>query len=245
VLTDRWLDPWNELAVHNPGNINYTFTIPDEPIANYKRFNWPATVEQFFEKYPEAAFLELSRDRHADTLGPWTFPSHYFSRVFSLTNNSAMVLRRWQIFPTYGFSDANTNRVVTRIFYNTTDDLVAAARLNGRDVLRLYGAGWGYAKPGWQQGHFEDYRILTQAASIDLYNLKEAPLSGALEISAATADKPKTVSVNGVTTGFASGRIRTWAVPLTLQVGKNTIPVSSPSADPLFVLDIRWKPAQP
>ncbi len=135
--------------------------------------------------------------------------------------------------------------MVTRIFYNTTEDLIAAAQRNGRDVLRLYGAGWGYAKPGWQQGHFEDYRILNQAAGIDLYNLKEMPLSGTLEISAATADKPKTVSVNGVTTGFASGRIRTWTVSLTLQPGENVILVTSPSGDPLFVLDIRWKPVQP
>jgi uncharacterized protein YfaP (DUF2135 family) len=112
-------------------------------------------------------------------------------------------------------------------------------------VLRLYGAGWGYAKPGWQQGHFEDYRILNQSASIDLYNLKEAPLSGMLEISAATADKPKPLSVNGATTVFASGRIKTWAVPITLQAGRNAIPFASPSGDPLFVLDIRWNPAQP
>jgi hypothetical protein len=153
-----------------------------------------------------------------------------------------MILRRTKVFPQPGFSDDNTNRVVTKILYNTAEDLVAAARTNGKDVLRLYGAGWGYTKPGWQQGRFEDYRILTRAASIELYNLKEAPLNGVLEISAATADKPKTISVNGMTTGFASGRIRTWTVPLILQIGKNTILFSSPSADPLFVLDIRWKP---
>jgi hypothetical protein len=245
ILTDRWFHPWNELAVHNPGNINYTFTVPDEPLENYRRFNWRATAEQFFEKYPEAAFLEVARGRWDAECGPWMFKTSYFARQTAVTNEPALVLRRMKVFPQDGFSAANTNGVVTRIFYNTTEDLIAAAQRNGRDVLRLYGAGWGYAKPGWQQGHFEDYRILTRTASIELYNLRESPLGGSLEISAATAEKPKTVSVNGVTTGFASGRIRTWAVPLTLQVGKNTIPVSSPSADPLFVLDIRWKPAQP
>jgi hypothetical protein len=244
VLTDRWFEPWNELAVHNPGGINYTFTVPDEPIGTYKQLNWPATVEQFFEKYPEAAFLELGRDRYPE-LGPWTFPQHYFARVASVTNDAAMILRRMKVLPQGDFSSANTNRVVVRIFYNTTEDLVAVARRAGRDVLRLYGAGWGYAKPGWQQGRFEDYRILTKSASIDLYNLKEVPLGGSLEISAATVDKPKTVSVNGVTTVFASGRIKTWTVPLTLQSGLNAIPVISPTGDPLFVLDIRWKPAQP
>jgi hypothetical protein len=140
---------------------------------------------------------------------------------------------------------ANTNRVVVRIFYNTPEDLVVASRKNGRDVLRLYGEGWGYIKPGWQQGDFKDYRLLGQSASIDLYNLKEVPLNGSVEISAATAERPKTVSVNNTTTVFASGRIRTWTVPLILQPGKNIIPFTSPSGDPLFVLDIRWKAVMP
>jgi len=244
VLTDRWFEPWNELAVHNPGGINYTFTVPDEPIATYRQLNWPATVEQFFEKYPDAAFLELCRGRYEDTLGPWIFPQRYFARVASVTNDAAMVLRRFKVFPAEDYSSANTNRVVTRIFYNTTEDLIAAAQRQGRDVLRLYGEGWGYAKPGWQQGHFEDYRILKQSAALDLYNLKDATLSGVIEISAATANKPKTVSVNGTTTVFSSGRIRTWTMPLTLQPGRNTLPLTSPSGDPLFVLDIRWKSAQ-
>lgn len=244
VLTDRWFEPWNELAVHNPGGINYTFTVPDEPLATYRQLNWPATVEQFFEKNPDAAFLELCRGRYEAQLGPWTFPQRYFARVASVTNDAAMVLRRMKVIPDSDFSAANTSRVVVRIFYNTPEDLIAAARKQGRDVLRLYDAGWGYAKPGWQQGRFEDYRTFNQSASISLYNLREAPLSGALEISAATADKPKTVSVNGATTGFASGRIRTWSVPLTLQPGRNTLPFTSPSGDSLFVLDIRWKSAQ-
>lgn len=244
ILTDRWLEPWNELAVHNPGGINYTFTVPDDPLATYRQLNWRKTAEQFFEKHPEAAFLELSRGKYEAELGKWNFPQTYFARRASITNEPALSLRRWKVFLVENSADAITNRVITRIFYNAPQDLVAAARKNGRDVLRLYGADWGYAKPGWQQGHFEDYRILKQSASIDLYNLKEMPLSGTIEISAATADKPKTVSVNGATTGFASGRIRTWTVPLTLQPGKNTIPFTSPSADSLFVLDIRWKPAQ-
>jgi hypothetical protein len=245
VLTDRWLEPWNELAVHNPGNINYAFTVPDSPLETYRQLNWRKTAEAFFEKYPEASFLELERGKYEAELGKWNFPQTYFTRRASLTNEPALMLRRWKVFLVEYGADTITNRVITHIYYNTPEDLVVAARKNGRDVLRLYGAGWGYAKPGWQQGHFEDYRILKQGASIDLYNLKESPLSGTLEISAATADKPKTVSVNGATTVFASGRIKTWAVPIALQVGKNIIPFSSPSADPLFVLDIRWKAAQP
>jgi len=242
ILTDRWLEPWNELAIHNPGNINYTFTVPDEPVETYRQLNWRKTAEQFFEKYPEAAFLELNRGKYEAKFGEWAFPQSYFAHYASITNGPALVLHRWKVLD---FADANTNRVITRIYYNTPEDLVVAARRDGRDVLRLYGAGWGYAKPGWQQGHFEDYRILGQSASIDLYNLKETALSGSIEISAATAERPKTISVAGTTTVFAPGRIRTWTVPLTLQPGKNTIPFSSLSGDSLFVLDIRWKPVLP
>lgn len=244
ILTDRWLEPWNELAIHNPDNINYTFTVPDEPIETYRRLNWRKTAEQFFEKYPEASFLELGRGKYETELGKWIFPQTYFARSAAVTNEAALVLRRYKVLPIYDFADANTNRVVTRIYYNTPEDLVIAARREGREVLRLYGTGWGYAKPGWQQGDFRDYRILNQSAPVDLYNLKEVPVSGSLEISAAAANKPKTVSINGVSTVFSPGRIRTWTVPLTLQPGLNAIPVVSPSGDPLFVSGIRWQPPQ-
>lgn len=245
VLTDRWLEPWNELAVHNRGGIFYTFTVPDEPLQNYRRFNWPATVEQFYEKYPNAAFLELCPGRYEAELGTWTFPQQYFARVASITNDAAMVMRRFKVFPTEAYSSASTNRVVTRIFYNTTEDLLAAARLKGKDVLRLYGEGWIYTKPGWQKGQFQDYQVMGQAASLDLYNLTNAPLSGTIEIIAAPIQKPKPVNVNGSVTSFAAGVIRTWPVALKLQPGRNPIRFSSPTPDPLLVLDIRWKPAKP
>ncbi len=245
VLVDRWYHPWNELAVHPSTNVFYTFTVPDDPIDSFRRFNWRATAEQFFTKYPSAAFLEVSRGKYKEDFGLWKFPEHYFAQRVSITNRAAMTLRRFKVFPTTSYAKANTNGVVTRIFYNTPEDLAAAARREGRRVLRLYGEGWGYAKPGWQRGDFSDYRILTRTASMELYNLTEASVPGTLEISAATAQKPKMVSVNGKSTVFAAGRIKSWKVPLALKTGRNTIPFTSPSSDPLFVRDIRWTFAQP
>ncbi len=242
VLTDRWLEPWNELAVHNPGNINYTFTVPDHPLETYRQLNWRATAEGFFQKYPDAAFLELSRGKYEDELGPWTFPQRYFAQSAWFTNAAAMTLRRWKVYPD-DFSETST-RVITRIFYNTPKDLVSMALHQGQDVLRLYGERWGYTKPGWQQGHFEDYRILKQSASIDIYNLKNAPLNGTLEVIATTADKPKTVSVNGASKVFVGGRLNAWKIPVTLQPGRNVLSFTSPSGDPLFVLDIKWSKAE-
>lgn len=240
ILTDRWFHPWNELAVHNPGNINYTFTVPDEPLESYQRFNWRATAEGFFEKYPDAALLEVARGRYEVELGRWAFPEKYFAHVAAITNDAAMTLRRLKCDPA-SFYEANSNGVVTRIFYNTTEDLVAAARRKGGDVLRLYGAGWGYAKPGWPQGHFEDYRIAGQSAVLDVYNLRDTPLRGTLEIAAAAAGEPKTVAINGERTIFEPNRIRTWNVPMTLQPGRNAVVFGSPSRALLFVLDVRWR----
>jgi len=149
VLVDHWLHPWNQLAVHNQSNINYTFTVPDEPIENYRTMNWPVTVRKFFEKYPEAALLEVARGRYLDKVGPWTFPAEHFAKMVSITNVPAMTLRKYKVFPKLDYAAANTNQVVTRIFYNTTEDLVAAARWENRPTLRLYGEGWRYLKP-WQ-----------------------------------------------------------------------------------------------
>ncbi len=242
VLVNRWYEAWNELRDHPSTNVFYTFTVPDEPIENYRRMNWPATAEQFFEKYPKAAYLEINPDKYKKEGEVWSFPLKHFARVSSVTNEQAMILRRFKVFPTGSYGKPNAERVIVRIFYNTPEDLVAAARSKGRDVLRLYGEGWGYAKPGWQRGDFSDYRLFGRSASIDLYNLTDAPLSGTLQISAATAQKPKAVSVGGKSTVFAPGRIKGWNVPLILQPGKNTVPLASPSEAPLFVRDLRWTP---
>jgi len=149
VLVDHWLHPWNQLAVHNQANINYAFTVPDEPLENYRAMNWRATAVQFFEKYPQAALLEVGRDRYIDQVGPWSFPAQHFARIASITNVPAMTLRRLKVFPAMGYDESNTNQVVTRIFYNTTDDLIAAAKRDRNAVLMLFGEGWRYLKP-WQ-----------------------------------------------------------------------------------------------
>ena len=240
VLTDRWYEPWNELMIHNSGGINYTFTVPDEPVELYRQFNWRQTAEQFFEKYPDAAFVEVDRDQYERELGEWTFPKEHFAQTASITNDYAMVLRRWKVFPELSFAAADTNRTVLIIHYNTPDDLIAAARSSGKSFLRLYGEDWGFAKPGWPQGQFEDFRLLFQSAELNIYNLTDAPVSGTLTVTAATSAQVKAVTAGEKSTVFSSGRLKEWAVPVTVNPGKNTIKFSSPTADPLFVLDTRF-----
>lgn len=244
VLVDRWFEPWNELKVCPSTNVFFTFTVPNEPLDTYLQVNWRKTAEQFFEKYPDAVYLEIAKSYWENPqVGPWQWPRKYFKQRAVIRNEAGLKLREAGLLYRED-GGPYTNRLSVEIFYNTTDDLIAAARQQGRDVLRLYGEGWGYAKPGWQQGHFEDYRTFGQTASMDIYNLKETLLTGSIEISAAAAQRPKTVSVSNANTVFTPGRIRTWTVPLTLQSGRNTVPFISPSSDPLFVLDIRWTPSK-
>lgn len=240
VLVDRWLEPWNELRIHPPESVHYAFTVPDEPLDTYKQVNWRSTAENFFKAYPGAALLEVNRGKYEEDLGSWRFPETYFARQQWITNDAAMTLRQFKVFPTSGYNRANTNRVVTRVFYNTEEDLVQAARARGAPVLRLYGSGWGYAKPGWQQGHWADYRTMNRQAEIVLHNLTDEPVTGTLQIAAAAATGPKTLSVGQSATIMERGKISGLNVPTTLRPGRNVLTLQSPSNDPLFVQDVRW-----
>jgi hypothetical protein len=245
VLLDRWYEPWNELAIHNAPNIPYTFTVPDEPLDNYLANNWPATAEQFFAKYPDAALIRVCETRYAGKAPPWTFPDTYFARMARITNDPAMTLRHFKIFPGEEYSAADTNRIIVPIYYNTLEDLQAAAIRRGESALRLFGEGWEYAKPGWQAGHFEDYRIMRQSATVHWHNVTSAPLRGHMEIFAASAEKPKMVSVGGTAKAFSPNRLEPWTIPLVLEPGHTPVAFRSSTPAPLFVADIRWVPAPP
>ncbi len=156
VLVDRWFEPWNEMALHNPGGIHYTFTVPDEPLDTYRRMNWRATVEDFFERYPRAAFVRVNPGKYERELGPWDFAERHFSQSSAVTNEAAVRMYRLGFVPTLDYARENRDRVVTRIYYNTTEDLIVRAQRQGQDRLRLYGEGWGYLKPwrpqpGWPE----------------------------------------------------------------------------------------------
>lgn len=150
ILVDNWLQPWNQLAIHNADQINYTFTVPDDPIENYRALNWRATAAAFFKKYPQAALLEVDPGKYQDKVGPWHFPEQNFARIVSITNTPAVTLQKYCVYPLgrFALKDGKT-RYRNRIFYNTTEDLIAAAKRDNESALRLYGDGWRFLKP-WQ-----------------------------------------------------------------------------------------------
>lgn len=224
ILVDRWFEPWNELALHNPDDIPYTFTVPDEPLENYVQFNWRDTAEDFFMRYPQAALLEVNRDKYAEQVGRWTFPDTHFARTAEIRNEAGLFLRKRGFIPTSDFGAANTNRVITRIYYNTVEDLIEQARSHEDAVLRLYGPGWGYAKPAWQQGHFEDYRTIHQAGELIIHNLRSMPIDTELRIQGIAAPSALRVRiVGGGVLPFPAQQLVEHRQALRLPPGENRI----------------------
>jgi len=194
VLVERWLDPWNELRVHNSTNVYFTFTVPSEPQDVFKQVNWPLTARQFMEKFPDAAYLEFSRaDR--DVKGVVTNWS--FARSVSFTNEAGIRLAKMGLAHREEFFAPNANRLIATIFYNSREDVLAHAREQGKRYLVLYGPEWEYVKLWQQLRDFRDWRILERQAVLDVYNLTAATNSVTLQIRGMALNGLKRVSVIG------------------------------------------------
>lgn len=168
VLVERWFDPWNELRVHNSTNVYFTFTVPSEPEDLFKRFNWPATAKAFFEKFPNAAYLEYCNSERS-RMGVLT--NWHFARQVVFTNLAAIKLAKYGVAYRDDFYDPATNRIISTIFYNTREDVLRHARAQGQTTLVLYEPSWGYVKLWQQLKDFRDWRILEDKATLDVYNL--------------------------------------------------------------------------
>ncbi len=181
VVVDRWFEPWNELRYHAPTSVVATFTVPAEPPDTFIRNNWRQTVKQFFAKYPDAAYLELTKSfwEHPD-IGPWDWPRQHFARHVAITNQQALALRRAVLVPDEAYYTRTHGRAIVDIFYNTREDAVSQARAAGTNALVLYGPGWGYIKLWQQLGDFRDWRVLEDKAALDIYNL--TPQTNAVDL---------------------------------------------------------------
>ncbi|HEY8239816.1 MAG TPA: hypothetical protein VIH35_00130, partial [Kiritimatiellia bacterium] len=94
VIVDRWFEPWNELKVHPSTNVIFTFTIPNEPLEEFLQKQWRGSVTNFFEKYPDAAYLELAKQYwHVPGVGNWEWPRSHFARHVGITNEAGLKLR--------------------------------------------------------------------------------------------------------------------------------------------------------
>ncbi|NCC53279.1 MAG: hypothetical protein EOM20_18985 [Spartobacteria bacterium] len=251
VLVDRWLEPWNELAVYPSTNAFFTFTVPNEPLEAYLQNNWRQSARQFLERFPDAAYIEMVKEyQEVETVGPWTWPAQYFSRYVAITNEAGLKLRELGVANRGDFYAANSNRVVVEIFYNTTEDLLKKARADQKPYLLLFGPGWSFMKPWQQTGQFTEYRVMEANAPFELYNLLDYPYQAMLVLQAVAINGTKRVQTqDGMTYDFPSGQLVVKELgPFVLQPGKNLIRLHDnlwPAAQsPLLVSNAAIKPVR-
>lgn len=245
VLVDHWMDPWNQFAVHPATNAYLTYTVPNVPLELYLKFNWRDTAREFLEKFRDAAYLETAKTYWTDPrIGPWEWPRRYFARRVVFSNNAALELTRmglsYRLDSWRSLCTAYTNQVVCELFYNTAEDAARLAKQRGEKFLIFFGGGWGYTKTR----DYRDWRVMGLRATLQLYNLSEAPVQAILRISAVAVGRPKKIIASlGGTTEFAENRVSVWtAAPFVLAPGCTLLQLAdgdpSKGVTPLLVGDV-------
>lgn len=192
AIVDRWLEPWNEMALYAPSNVTVTFTVPDEPYDNYVGGNWRKVTRDLYERNGAQAFIRLQRN-HEKRIGLWTWPETWFHRRAVVTNAAGLWLRDRGFAPMEEYY-TESNRVQTEIFYDTHADIAARAQAAGQAAVWFFGPGWRVFKP-WQQGDFADYHVLEGGAEMSVWNLRDQPLTGQGTITAAALGGSQTVRI--------------------------------------------------
>ncbi|MDD5482215.1 MAG: hypothetical protein PHP98_00990 [Kiritimatiellae bacterium] len=246
VLVERWLDPWNELRVHNSTNVYFTFPVPSEPQDVFERMNWPAAARQFMEKYPDAAYLEFSRLERPVKAIATNWP---FARSVSFTNEAAIRLARLGLAHREEFFTPDNNRLINTIFYNTREDVLANARNAGKQYLVLYGPEWGYVKLWQQLRDFRDWRVLENRASLEIYNLTSSTNRVTLKLRGMALNGSKRVASDSQYHDFRHLQMEEWELKdIALRPGLNQIVFSDPlwsiSKIPLLTSDAQITPAR-
>ncbi|OGV61847.1 MAG: hypothetical protein A2498_11080 [Lentisphaerae bacterium RIFOXYC12_FULL_60_16] len=231
VLVDRWLEPWNEMKTHAPSNVVVTFTIPNEPVEMFKKYQWRDTAKQFLTRYPDAAYLEIVKQYFFDpTVGWWDWPRQYFRQRVVFTNEQALALARINMMPNpiATFPGSNTNRIITELFYNTRDDMIAIARREGRSWVLFYASGWGYHKLWPQMQDFRDWRVLGDRAVVDIHNLSDQSTQVKLRIRGAAPVAGKSIRIgDGPGLAFPRGQVmEVESQVLELRPGANVFTIS-------------------
>ncbi|MDR0994217.1 MAG: hypothetical protein LBN38_06630 [Verrucomicrobiota bacterium] len=222
ALVDRWLEPWNEMALYAPEQVRVHFTVPDEPYEQYVALNWRARTRAAFEQNQAQAFIRLARN-HEARMGLWTWPETWFTHRAVVTNTAGLWLRKTGFAPAEDFY-FERGRLEVEIFYDTHEDIAERARRNGAAASWFFGGGWRIFKP-WQQGDFSDYHILEQDGWMDLYNLTEEEAPMRVEVTGFAINDMARLRVNNeVLLTLQPGRSQTHAFALVLQPGRNRIP---------------------
>ena len=196
AIVDRWLEPWNEMALYAPTNdVHVSFTIPDEPYENYVRGHWRDVTRQVFEEGGAQAFVRLTRN-HEQRMGLWTWPEHFFRHRAVVTNKVGLKMLRNGSAPMEDFYDY-PSRLEVEVFYDLRDDTAEKQFARGAKAWVSFGAGWAVFKP-WQQGDWTDYHILRggETGMLEIRNPASEAVPATLEVTA-TAIGGKVVCLAG------------------------------------------------
>lgn len=231
VLSDRWYEPWNELRLYNSTNVHFTFTIPNEPVNIYTGYNWRATAQAFFEKYPDSGYLYFGNYDTRKEVGPWSWPAEYFKQRHTFTNHAGLRLREMGLAYRDDFYDAFTNRVVVNLFYDTREDALDKARAAGKEVAVFYGEGWGYYKLWQELNDFRDWRVLRNRAVLDIYNLTGETRTARLVVRGMAVNGGKRVEWGkGASHDFQQLFLEEWeAGEVELAPGRNGVELTDPA----------------
>ena len=102
------------------------------------------------------------------------------------------------------------------------------ARAAGRQVIGLYGEGWSYTKTQ----DYRDWRVFEDGATLNLYNLTDAPLTVEVSIRAlAVSGSKKIRASNGAEHTFPGNQQVDW------NIGRLTL---APGVNPLQLADALW-----
>jgi hypothetical protein len=229
VLVDRWFEPWNELRVYNSTNAFYTFTVPNEPVETFLGNRWRQTAQQFFMRFPDAAYLEITKEYWTvDGVGPWDWPRHFFDRHIAFTNEAGLELRKLGLATRNDFYASNTNRLIVELFYNTPENIARKALAAGQELTVMFGPGWKYMKPWQQTRRFEDYRVMEGQAPLMVYNGSNKERQVRLDVQGVALNGTKRVRIpDGEIYDFPPSRMVTRELgPFAVKPGWNRIVLS-------------------
>jgi len=219
ILVDRWFEPWCEFRIESPTNVIYTFTVPDEPLEAFLQLDWRGTATNFFAKYPDAAYLELTKHYFdAPEVGPWEWPRQFFARRVAITNEAGLKLRSIGLANREDYYAQNTNRVIVELFYNAREDLLAREKAAQHSHAAFFGGEWGYLKTD----DHRDWRLLSEASQVDLYNLTDQTNTALVTVLGLPASAVhETNSLRGIEHVARAGELSKWTIgPQAVAPGK-------------------------
>lgn len=223
AIVDRWLEPWNEMALYAPTNVNVSFTVPDEPYENYVRGQWREKTKAVFEEGRAQAFIRLTRN-HEKRMGLWTWPEKFFRHRAVVTNEPGLRMVRNGSAPMEDFYDY-PSRLEVEIFYDLRDEVAEKQAARGAKAWVSFGAGWSLLKP-WQMGDWNDYRTLRggKTGMLEVRLHGEAPERVTMEVTASAVGGVSVCRVGRAQFTFEPGMTSVQTAEVVLKPGMTEIP---------------------